>query len=64
MATIIPQNELLRRALEYIDERAREHPDVSLASLLDEAGMRFNLSPLDTASLERFIREESTTLKF
>lgn len=64
MATIIPQNELLRRALEYIDERAREHPDASLASLLDEAGMRFNLSPLDTASLERFIREESTTLKF
>lgn len=64
MATIIPQNELFRRALEYIEERKRERPGASLCLLLDDASMRFNLSPLDTASLERCIKEDSTASKY
>ncbi|GHU92259.1 hypothetical protein [Candidatus Desulfovibrio trichonymphae] len=37
----------------YIEEQGANATGKSLAALLDEAGMRFNLTPLDTAALER-----------
>jgi hypothetical protein len=56
MATIMPQSELTRKALAYIAEQRVLAPSKSLAALLDEAGMRFNLTPLDAAALERLLR--------
>ena len=53
MPTILSSSELLRRAVAYLDEELRSHPEKRLASLIDEAGMRFNLSPLDTEALYR-----------
>ncbi|CAK7014724.1 MAG: hypothetical protein DELT_02208 [Desulfovibrio sp.] len=51
MASILPENELIRRAAVWIcDERAAK-PGKSLHACLDEAGMRFNLSPLDQQKL-------------
>mgnify|MGYP000426629715 CR=1 FL=1 len=47
--TFIEHGELVRRALEYVD--------APLSSLLDEAGMRFNLTPLDAAQLARLFSE-------
>ena len=53
--------DLSRRALEYILERMAEEraqgKKADRARLLDEAGMRFNLSPADTASLARLLAE-------
>ena len=51
--TIIEHGELVRRALEYVQEERCRRPDAPLSSLLDEAGMRFNLTPLDAAQLAR-----------
>ena len=48
--TLIEHGELVRRALEYVQ-------DAPLSSLLDEAGMRFNLTPLDAAQLARLFSE-------
>ena len=58
MTTIMPQGELVRKAAAYLAEQRAQHPGKSLATLLDEAGMRFNLTPLDAAALERLFREE------
>ena len=58
MATVVSQSELVRKAAEYINEQRAAHPQKDLATLLDEAGMRFNLTPLDAASLERIFSEE------
>ena len=58
MATIVSQSELVRKAAEYINEQKSANPQKSLHDLLDEAGMRFNLTPLDAASLERIFTEE------
>ena len=58
MATIVSQSELVRKAAEYINEQRNANPKKSLHELLDEAGMRFNLTPLDSASLERIFTEE------
>ena len=46
MATIIGQSELVRKAFAYIIEEKNANPDKKLSQLLDEAGMRFNLTPL------------------
>ncbi len=53
MATIMPASELVRRAAAWLAEQRALYPEKSLAALLDEAGMRFNLNPLDAAALGR-----------
>ena len=53
MATIMPKSELLRKAVTYIDNRLRDEPNLSLGNLLDDAGMRFNLSPRDSMALHQ-----------
>lgn len=61
MSTIIPRSELLKRAITWISEQKDrcELVDVPcLKRLLDEAGMRFNLSPRDTEFLRKFVFEE------
>lgn len=54
MSTIMPQNELQRRAVQWILETRAEKPQKDLHSLIDEAGMRFNLSPQDAEMLLDF----------
>lgn len=53
MATIMPHSELLRRAVSYVNDTRNDNPEKSLAEILDEAAMRFNLSPLDGDYLQR-----------
>ena len=56
MSTIMPQSELVRKAAAYLAEERARDPRKDLSQLLDEAGMRFNLTPLDAMSLERLFR--------
>ncbi|MBD5646725.1 MAG: hypothetical protein HDQ89_03630 [Desulfovibrio sp.] len=56
MPTIIHHSELVRRALIYLDEAGMRCPEKQVTLLLDEAGMRFNLSPAEAADLERLFR--------
>ena len=56
MPTIIHHSELVRRALIYLDEERLRCPEKQVTLLLDEAGMRFNLSPAEAADLERLFR--------
>lgn len=58
MSTIIPQNELCRRAVRWINDMRAEKPQKDLYGLIDEAGMRFNLGPQDSAFLLNFFRKE------
>lgn len=50
---VIEHGELVSRALEYVQEEHLSRPNAPVSMLIDEAGMRFNLSPLDTAQLTR-----------
>lgn len=54
MSTLISQSELLRRAVAFVLDERRDYPNRSLHAVLDDAGMRFNLTPLDYESLQRF----------
>ncbi len=51
MLLLAPNGEKVRAALAFVLEH-RVDSSMSLSRLCDEAGMRFNLSPLDVQALE------------
>lgn len=68
MPTIMPHSELLRRAVVHVNDMRKEHPDQALCIHIDDAAMRFNLSPLDVEALSRLFATvpdatEQTTAK-
>jgi len=54
MSTVVEQTELVRKAVVWLDEHCRQGK--SLHALLDEAGMRFNLSPKEQEFLKNLFR--------
>jgi len=56
MTTVMPHSELVRRAAAWVAERKAENCG-SLSSLLDEAGMRFNLGPTDQDFLRKMFAD-------
>lgn len=59
MPTIIHHSELVRRALVYLEEERGRRPQKPVEALLDEAGMRFNLSPAEAQALAHLFQEAS-----
>ena len=55
--TVITESELMKRALAWVFEARKENPDASLLKWVDEAGVRFNLSPLQGETLLRLLKE-------
>lgn len=60
MTTVMPQNELTRRAIDWITGKCGDLPDGKGQSrLIEEAAMRFNLGPADVEFLKRFFDEKA-----
>lgn len=59
MTTIMPQSELVRRAAAYVAAGLAEKGRAGLYALLDDAAMRFNLTPLDQQALERLFATQT-----
>lgn len=47
----------IKRAVKWIDEQLRDNPKADRVKLVDEAGRRFDLTPLDTDFLFRHLAE-------
>lgn len=60
MNTVMPQSALLKKAAAFISESKAEKPEKNLADIIDEAAMRFNLSPLDSEALARLFSESGS----
>lgn len=56
MTTVVSQSELTKRAINWISEQFQE-TGTPWNKLMEQAAMRFNLSPKDVTFLERFFRE-------
>jgi hypothetical protein len=54
---ITPGGEDLRRALKWLSDRRLEDPKAPRGKLIDEAALRFDLSPMDVEFLLREWRE-------
>ncbi len=50
---LTPEGEGLRQAIRWISERRRDDPAAKLAKLIDEAALRFDLTPLESDFLFR-----------
>jgi len=57
MATVMPEGEAIRKAVKWISAKHEEKPDVSLSKLIDEAVIKFDLSPLDSEFLHGFFKK-------
>lgn len=58
MTTIMPQSELTRKAVVWISEMQENDTPKSVAVLLEEAAVRFNLSPKDVEFLQHFYEKK------
>lgn len=58
MTTIMPQGEDLRKAVKWISEERQSSPQRKLAKLVEEASVKFDLSPVDGEFLFKFFREQ------
>ena len=51
MSTIQPQGENLRKAVKWISEEHQYNPTRNYRSIIEEACLKFNLSPMDAEYL-------------
>ncbi len=58
MSTIMPEGDGVKKAIKWIDQEKADNPERTLMVLLDEAGMKFNLSPKDSDFLFRFFTKK------
>ena len=53
MATVQPKGENLRKAVKWISDERQYNPDRSYQNLIEEACLKFNLSPMDAQYLNK-----------
>ena len=58
MTTVMPEGEDLRKAVKWISEERQSSPQKKLAKLVEEASVKFDLSPADAEYLFRFFKKE------
>jgi hypothetical protein len=57
MSTIMPDGEAIRKAVKWISDELQEDPNKSPQKLVNEAILRFDLSPKDGVFLTDFYRK-------
>jgi hypothetical protein len=62
MATIMPEGEAIRKAVKWISDKLLDDPNKSVQKLINEAVMRFDLSPKDAVFLADFYRKGKTSV--
>ena len=56
---LLPRDTSLRNAVRWISEQRTERPEASLVKLIDEASIRFDLSPQEASFLHQSLRGQS-----
>ena len=60
MTPIMPEGTAVRKAVHWISKMREEGGKASVAALIEQACVRFNLSPKDCDFLHRFFKEQET----
>ena len=61
--SIPPEGELLRRAIKWISEQRKCAPEKRFSDLLNEACMKFDLSPKEADTVMKYTKEDQTSGK-
>jgi hypothetical protein len=56
--SIMPQGEAIRKAIKWLSQMRTDEPGSDPRKLVEQACLKFNLSPLDAEYLGRFVRGE------
>ena len=56
MKDILPEGEALRKALKWIGDQRQEGESTPVYKLIEEASLKFNLSPSDAEFLARLLK--------
>jgi len=57
MTTVQPEGEDLRRAVRWISEERKYNPKAIPSKLIEEACLKFDLSPMDAEYLASFLKQ-------
>jgi len=60
MSNIQPEGEDLRKAVKWISDERTYGAEKTLGKLIEEASLRFDLSPMDAEYLINFFRREES----
>jgi len=60
MTSIMPEGSAVRKAVQWVSRMREEEGKISLKSLVEQACVRFNLSPKDCDFLNRFFSEQGS----
>ncbi len=58
MTTVQPEGEDIRKAVKWISEERQYDPQAQLSKLIEEACLKFDLSPMDAEYLLRFFKRK------
>jgi hypothetical protein len=58
MTTVQPEGEDLRKATRWIAEERKYNPERKLSELIEEACLKFDLSPMDEEFLFRILKDQ------
>ena len=58
MTTVQPEGEDLRRAVKWISEELKHNKEAQASKLIEEACLKFDLSPMDAEYLSDFLKNE------
>lgn len=58
--SILPEGEQLRKAIKWVSDKRLDNPEAGLPGLVQEACLKFDLSPKDTDVLLNFFLEKDS----
>ena len=58
MTTVQPEGEDLRKAVKWISEERKYNPQTRLSKLIEEACLKFDLSPMDAEYLLKSFKKK------
>ena len=58
MTTVQPEGEDLRKAVKWISEERKYDPEAKTSKLIEEACLKFDLSPMDAECLLNLLKPE------
>ena len=61
MPTVMPEGGAIRKAVQWVSKMRGEGAKTSLAILIEQASVRFNLSPKDCEFMNRFFTEQKAS---
>jgi hypothetical protein len=55
--SVQPEGEHIKKAIKWLSDQREENKNKSEEAILEEASVRFNLSPNDTEYIKKFVKD-------